>query len=215
MRKGLLFILSFSLIFLLVVGVASASTLYVGPTQKYKTIQSAINVAKNGDSIQVAYSTYNEHLMIVGKRVYLTGSNYPKIYGATFQAGGTGQLYGFGVTKAGVSISDGGNNIIRNCAFTNCGLGIFTGPAANNQILNNKFTYGGIAIGDSQGNVIQGNYIYKAPIGLRLFNGGYCKSVTQNTYSNCKIAVQMEAAAGNWMINNKYINNIVNFKITA
>ena len=48
----------------LVPGLASAATLYVGPTETYTTIQSAIDAANNGDAINIDGGTYNEQLVI-------------------------------------------------------------------------------------------------------------------------------------------------------
>ena len=54
------------LITTLLIGTASAATLYVGSTAKYKTIQSAVNAASDGDTIKVASGTYNEYVYISG-----------------------------------------------------------------------------------------------------------------------------------------------------
>jgi parallel beta-helix repeat protein len=210
MRKALSIILTFLFLFS-IVGVASAATLNV--PGNYKTIQGAINAAHSGDTIKVASGTYKENIKILDKRVYLTGSNYPNIYGCSFATGGTGQLYGFTVSKYGVSLSESGNNIIRNCAFTNCGISIITGSCSDNQLINNKITNGGICIFDSQNNIITGNYIYKGNIGLSLADGATCKLVTKNTFKSCNIGVKMESKAGDWMIKNTYSGNKYNFKI--
>jgi pectin methylesterase-like acyl-CoA thioesterase len=42
-------------------GLASAETLNVGQGQAYSTIQSAIDAAKNGDTILVGEGMYNEN----------------------------------------------------------------------------------------------------------------------------------------------------------
>lgn len=211
MRRGLTIILI--LLFIFSINTASAATLQVD-SKHYETIQSAIDEAHDGDTIKVSSGTYEENLWIEGKHVILTGTNYPKIYGATFLLGGNGTLYGFLVTKDGVYMRDGGRAIIRNCTFTNNGISIFTGTSIGNQLINNKFIKCGISIGDSYDTIITGNYIYKAPVGLLLYNGATCKLVNKNIFSNCQIAVQMEYPAKEWMINNKYIKNKVNFKIT-
>jgi parallel beta-helix repeat protein len=211
MRKLLSILLIFA--FIMSIGAASAATLNV--PGNYKTIQGAINAAHSGDTIKVASGTYKENLKITDKTVSLTGSYYPSIYGCSFAAGGRGKLYGFAVTKNGVSLSESGNDIIQNCAFTNCGISIITGSCSDNQLINNKITNGGICIFDSQNNIITGNYIYKGKIGLTLSDGASCKLVTKNTFKNCDVGVKMESKAGDWMINNIYSGNKKNFSIVS
>src|SRR5665647_3886592 len=71
---------------------ASASTLNVGSTVKYKTIQSAVDAAKNGDTINVASGTYKEQVHI-SKNVVLMGVKYPKVDGFSWLEGtGTGTI---------------------------------------------------------------------------------------------------------------------------
>jgi parallel beta-helix repeat protein len=209
MRKLLSILLIFA--FVLSIGAASAATLNV--PGNYKTIQGAINAAHNGDTVKVASGTYNENLVISGKKVSLTGSNFPKIYGASFKAMGNGQLYGFAVNKNGVQISEVGGTTIRNCALTNCGISVTTGTSTGNTLLNNKLTNCGISIHDSRDNSVIGNYVEKGKIGFVMGNGATCKTVTKNTFKNCQIGVQMEAKAGDWMTGNIYSGNKYNFKI--
>jgi pectin methylesterase-like acyl-CoA thioesterase len=101
----------------LLIGVASAAT-YNVPAQ-YKTIQKAINVAHDGDTIKVASGTYKEYLDINGKQLTLIGSKFPKIYGIKIEQSGQGKIYNFAITKNGIDITDSAGNIIRNCALTN------------------------------------------------------------------------------------------------
>jgi parallel beta-helix repeat protein len=174
----------------LLIGVASAAT-YNVPAQ-YKTIQKAINVAHDGDTIKVASGTYKEYLDINGKQLTLIGSKFPKIYGIRIEAAGQGKIYNFAITKNGIGITDSAGNIIRNCAFTNCYLGIQGGTASDNIILNNKFTKGGIDLYESYDNSIIGNTVTSAKIGLALRDGSSCKTITKNTFKNCQIGVWSE-----------------------
>lgn len=76
------------LITTLLIGTASAATLYVGSTAKYKTIQSAVNAASDGDTIKVASGTYNEYVSISGKFINVYGTSYPKMNGFRITQGG-------------------------------------------------------------------------------------------------------------------------------
>lgn len=55
-------------------GEESARTLYVGSTQAYKTVQKAIDVAQDGDTIYVSTGVYSENLLIE-KSIALIGEN--------------------------------------------------------------------------------------------------------------------------------------------
>ncbi|MFL5826284.1 MAG: nitrous oxide reductase family maturation protein NosD [Thermoleophilaceae bacterium] len=52
------------------------STLRVGKSEKYKTIQAAVNAAKAGDTIRVAHGTYKEGVKVAG-----SGKRYLKLIG--------------------------------------------------------------------------------------------------------------------------------------
>ncbi|MFN7828934.1 MAG: hypothetical protein ACK5RR_13295, partial [Acidobacteriota bacterium] len=54
---------------------APFATLKVGPGETYATIQSAINAAATGDTIEVAPGTYTENLTINGKNLIILGPN--------------------------------------------------------------------------------------------------------------------------------------------
>lgn len=198
---------------------ASASTLNVGGTSKYKTIQSAVNAAHDRDTINVAAGTYKEKVIIADKSLSFVGQKgkYPTVYGFdmsnTATELGAANVNGFKITKYGVSGGYLGSNTIRNNYFVNCGVS-GGGPTWNNNvIMNNQFSKGGIFIDDrSIDNVIQGNTIKYAKIGLQLRWDASCKSITKNTFQNCQVAVQVQSIPS-VLIGNKYIGNKVNIKI--
>lgn len=103
------------LILIIVSSVASASTLKVGPHEKYKTIQKAVNAASDGDTIKVAYGTYKENVRI-DKSVNFYGTKYPKVDGFYFH-GAVSNINGFSIQKYGIKDSYAGNGIIRNNYF--------------------------------------------------------------------------------------------------
>jgi nitrous oxidase accessory protein NosD len=208
------------LFLVLISATASASTLNVGSTAKYKTIQSAVNAAKSGDTIKVASGTYKENVQIAGKKVIIGGTNLPTVNGFSIHAtdgpsgfvGGHNTIYGFKIVKNGVGMSEMGVNTIRNDVFVNCGVGIQGQTCSGNTILNNKFTNDGIYLYDTQDNAIIGNYISGAPIGLSIGTDATCKTITKNTFTKCKIGVQLEYIPS-YLTGNHYIKNKVNIKI--
>jgi nitrous oxidase accessory protein NosD len=200
------------LILIIVSSTASASTLNVGSTAKYKTIQSAVNAAKSGDTIKVASGTYKENVQIVGKQLSMTGTSFPTIYGADFHQGAAGMIFGFKISKNGIYLEDGAQVTIRNNAFIKNGVSI-SGLTCIGQIINNKFTGCGIALVDTADNVVQGNYISGAKIGLIIAEDASCKTVTKNTFTGCNVGVQVHLTVPSYLIGNKYSKNKVNVQI--
>ena len=207
MRKAL----SIILILLFLVGTASAATINV--PAKYKTIQGAVNAAKTGDTVKVAYGTYKENVIIPkNKRLYLTGTNYPKVNGFILRAGGTGTIYGFSIQKYGIEDSySGGKNTFRNNKLYNCNIDIAGGLSSEDVIMNNLISGGSILLYDTRDHLITGNTI-TGKVGLDLGEGVTVKGVSKNTFKNCGIGVrthgQLEKFTGN-----KYSGNKVNIKV--
>ena len=192
-------------------GLANASTLYVGSTQPYKTIQDAVNAAKDGDTIKVQTGVYNENVIIRGKNVILQGVKYPKVYG--FETyGGTADISGFSVTKNGIVYHDaGGSNTIRNNKISKIGIRISGTACSGNIIINNLLTNCGISLYDSWGNTITGNKISKATTGIYLGDGAQCKTISNNAISNCGTGI-VKGDTTTSIKNNKYSKNKINLK---
>ncbi|HOW15169.1 MAG: NosD domain-containing protein [Methanosarcina sp.] len=205
-------ILTTLLITTLLIGTASAATLYVGSTAKYKTIQNAVNAANDGDTIKVASGTYNEYVSVSGKFVNIYGTSYPKVNGFNITQGGA-VINGFSIQKNGVVFQGAGsNNTVRNNYFYNCGVDITGLTCSQNTIMNNQINNGTVALCETWDNVVQGNKITKAKIGLYMYEGATCTSITKNTFSYCDIGVKLPAVPAG-MIGNTYIGNRINIQI--
>ncbi len=204
------------LVLLLLVSAASAATLNVGPKEKYKTIQSAVNMAHNGDTIKVASGTYKEYIKIDKCDIKILGTKYPKVYGFYYYGGSSSTINGFSIQKYGISASyEGGpSTIIRNNYFYNCGIS-FTGHLTDGAvIMNNQIIGGTIDLNDCTDQIVTGNTISNSKCGLYLGDMGASPTVTKNTFKNCKNGVyvysdvypgQLKKFSGN-----KYIKNKVN-----
>ena len=201
---------------IIVSSTASASTLQVGGTAKYKTIQSAVNAAKSGDTLKVAYGTYKENIKI-DKDLTIIGTKYPKVDGFIFEENkGTGTINGFSIQKYGTSgFYAGGYGTIRNNYFYNCGISLQGGSSSGANILNNKIKNGGIYLQDTNSQIIKGNTISNSEYGLFIGNMASVPTVSKNTFKNCKTAVFFQGWGGNpgqltTFSGNKYIGNKVN-----
>lgn len=204
---------------LLLTSVASAATLNVGPNEKYKTIQKAVNAAHCGDTIQVSKGTYKEYVTVKGKNLKIYGkksggsyTEYPVVYGFNMYAGGSGTINGLYFTKKGISMHDGSSsNVIQNNYFTNCGVDISGNTASDNLIKNNKITGGTIFLFDTFENVITGCTITKSNIGIYLGDRGDA-TVSNNVISYNKIGIVRVNGSGDIKKNNVFKGNKVNIK---
>lgn len=195
---------------------ASAFTLNVGSTAKYKTIQSAVNAAHSGDTIKVSAGQYKEYINITNNRLSILGTNHPKVDGFFFY-GGSGTINGFSIQKYGIDAwyAGGSESIIKNNYFYNCGVYLAGGVASGSIIMNNQITNGTIYLCDTLNQTITGNTISKSKIGLKFEDLAEVSLVNKNTFKNCDIAVLTYKQSLNKFIGNKYIGNKINVKIIS
>lgn len=211
-------LLTIVLAFLLLCSVASATTLNVGPKEKYKTIQSAVNAAHKGDTIKIAYGTYKENVKVDKNGITILGTKYPKVNGFYYDEASETTINGFSIIKDGITCDyAGGNHIIRNNYFYNCGIGLWGPISSGCSIINNQMTglNSGISTYDCVGTLIQGNTITGAETGLWIDeDSGGVDKVIKNTFKNCKTAVYIyifeDPGRLDNFVNNKYIKNKVN-----
>lgn len=197
----------------ILVSSASAATLQVGPHAHYKTIQSAVNAASNGDTINVQYGIYRENVHST-KDLKILGQSgkYPRVNGFRFYAGGSGIINGFAIYKDGITLTEAGGTTIRNNKFYYGWVSVIGQSCSDNTIINNKFWKSGIDLYESYYNNVTGNTIDSASTGLVLEEGASCKTITKNRFQNCKVGVQVPEVPS-ILIGNKYIKNKVNIKL--
>lgn len=211
----ILSLLALVLILIVVSSAASASTLKVGPKEKYKTIQKAVNAAKSGDTIKVSSGTYKEYVK-VDKKVFILGTKDPKVDGFYYYGGSSGTINGFSIQKYGIGAAyDGGYpTVIRNNYFYNCGISLIGHLMDDAIIMNNQIVGGTIYLNDNTGQTITGNIISKSKVGLYLGDMGADPTVTKNTFKSCKYGVYIYTDTYPGKLKkfsgNKYVNNKVN-----
>ena len=205
--------------FLLLTSLASAATLKVGPHEKYKTIQKAVDTAKSGDTIQVAAGTYKETVQIgkIGLNIYgqkAGGSykKYPIVYGFNAYSGsGVITINGFYITKTGVDLDySGGGNVVQNNYFQNCGIGVWGTVSSGALIKNNKITNGIISFYDTFDNTVTGNTITKSKVGIYIPESADV-SVVKNTITYNQVGIKRENGAG-YLKENYYKGNKINIQ---
>lgn len=204
-------ILIIAIAFLLLCSVASAATLNVGPKEKYKTIQSAVNGSQDGDIIKVAYGTYNENVEINKWELTILGTKYPQVDGFSFQLG-SGTINGFAIQKYGIFTNYAGGGTVQNNYFHNCGI-YLGGPTGDCTIINNHIIGGTISLYDTLDTVIKGTTVSKSKCGLYIYETMSIPTVTNCTFKNCEYGVyfsgydsdpgKLDTFSGNKYIGNK------------
>lgn len=140
--------------FLLFSGNARAKTIRVGKGQPVKTIQQALEIAVNGDSILVDAGNYHEKNLVINKTVFLVGINHPVLDGdhiyevISIKADGV-VVDGFKIVHSGVSsiedyagikICNRRDVVVRNNILEDTFFGIYSQYGINCTIEKNSIT---------------------------------------------------------------------------
>ncbi|AKB55111.1 right-handed parallel beta-helix repeat-containing protein [Methanosarcina barkeri] len=202
---------------IIVSSTASAATINVGPNEKYKTIQKAVDAAHKGDTIIVNSGTYPENVHITKDNLTILGKGYPKVsgfYNAEESNDDFGREYininGFSITKNGIDLVGRATRgqIIKNNYFYSCGVS-FDGDMASGTIESNYFTNGGISLSQAGVNII-GNEIKNADIGIGLYQGAGSAtyaSISKNKITGCNVGIEFYHESSSPGIYNNYFSN--------
>lgn len=153
---------------LLLTNTLFAKTIVVGKQAGIKTIQKALELANNGDTIRVTEGVYREKGLVIKKQVVLTGVNYPVIDGEhryeviAIRADGAVveglKVVNSGISSmddfAGIKIYNSKKVIIRNNILSNTFFGIYAQLGKQCIIENNQL------IGSSKNEQQSGNGIH-------------------------------------------------------
>lgn len=153
---------------LLLTNTLFAKTITVGKQSGIKTIQKALELANNGDTIRVTEGVYREKGLVIKKQVVLTGVNYPVIDGEhryeviAIRADGVVvegvKVVNSGISSmddfAGIKIYNSKKVIVRNNMLSNTFFGIYAQLGKLCIIENNQL------IGSSKNEQQSGNGIH-------------------------------------------------------
>jgi nitrous oxidase accessory protein len=157
-----------TIILLLAVIAANATTLLVGPSKPYKTIRQAISKATDGDTILIHAGVYKEGQIIIQKKLVLRGIGYPVLDGErkyeiiTIRKNGV-VVEGLVLRNSGRSsyndiaalrIAESRNVIVRNNQIENSFFGIYSQHATACTIIGNKLR------SDAKDEISSGNGIH-------------------------------------------------------
>jgi len=199
----------FLVFFILISLKATAKTITVCQTCSIKTIQNAIDLAENGDSVIVKSGIYKETIINFNKSIHLVGENYPIIdaEGKTesifaveandFSISGFKLInVGMSYTKeiAGFFVSHSKNFTIKDCIFDNDFYAFIL----------QKVNYGLI-----QGNKIKGEGVDETNSGngIHIWKSKNMR-IEQNTVEGMRDGIYLEFVENSFFSNNTSKNNI-------
>ena len=236
--KHMGFILIFILftVFLMFFSSAEGKTIVVDKNGDgdYTSIQPAIDVAVNGDTISVKSGTYYENPEIINKTISLIGENKDNTiidgsqngHVVTLSNANSTMITGFTIRNAGgtgndcIIVSDSynvsiNNNVVKNSADSDgismirCHYVYISGNTVESNINGN-----GLLVAYSTNNIIQGNTFQGNQKGVFLQYYSSDNLVSDNTFEgNSLYGVQIWAASNNNLLfRNQFLNNGENAK---
>jgi nitrous oxidase accessory protein len=130
---------------------AYSNNIYVGKNRPYKTIQSALKVAEDGDTLIVDAGRYREKNLLISKSIVLIGNGFPildgeRIYEIISIKANNVIIEGFKLIHSGISsledlsgikVYDAQNVIIRNNILEDTFFGIYIQNGLNCTVENN------------------------------------------------------------------------------
>ncbi len=176
------------------------------PEKPYTSIQYAINVANDGDTIYVFSGRYDETL-VVDKRVKIWGSidGKPSIVDTRFDKRYTIEVTADYAEIQGLVVSDTGNH-------KTSPIGALIAVKANNVIiqgntLNNTKSFGIYLDSSSSGNIISGNLINNTGRGI-YSDSSDTNDILENDIRNCsEYAIYIYSSSNNRVYGNKIENS--------
>ena len=172
------------------------------PTTEYPTIQSAIDVSKRGDIVQVSPGTYYENLVVLIAELTIKGENRETTIINANATGTAISLQASGITVTGFTLRDEefdigvradtyGSHNVSNNIIENFIEGIHFSDSDSNIISGNIFLNNSeyaINLRISQNNQINRNSISGSVFGLYLFDVDET-TITQNSISSASYAI--------------------------
>jgi nitrous oxidase accessory protein len=141
-------------IFLFAIASANAKTIRTGKSRAVTTIQQALRIAENGDSILVDAGEYHEKNILISKRIFLIGLQHPVLNGdhlyeiISIKANDV-LVDGFTITHSGISsiedfagikIYNSRDVVVRNNILDDTFFGIYSQYGTNCTIEKNTLT---------------------------------------------------------------------------
>ena len=172
-----------------------------GPAD-YSTIQEAINVASNGDTIFVSSGIYFENV-VVNKTISLIGQNKAITFIDGNNSGTVISLEKHGSVFKGFTV--------RNSGQEHAGIDLSESCIVSRNNINN--TYIGLLGGWAKNNIIANNSVTNTHIGLKLWSGSDNNTICGNELSNNVYGIILYRAKYNFLRNNTLTSNEVGFSL--
>ncbi len=196
----------------------------------YSTINEALSIAEDGDTIYIFSGLYQESL-VINKKIKLIGGidEEETIIDTRFDRRYLVEILSDDVTIEGITFSDmdssmtspigallsinsNNNAVVRNVFKNNTGYGIYISPSANDNIISNNFinfTKSGIYVSSSSTNDIANNELHNSSeYGIYIVSSVGNNRLYSNTFYNCPSGVFIDSSKNVNITYNRFVKSI-------